>query len=245
MELRTGDYPDYPDYRTLSITNEWGGVEMSTTAPYVELTYAGAMRFVTGVSSSYSLSKRLLTLFGRIRYNGAILDIRSFDPDVFINGSVAIAGDSMITGSLTVDGTKSRQVSTENYSRRLLYAYETPTPLFGDIGEAIIDTDGLAYVDIDDIFSETIADKVEYQVFLQKEGEGDCWIEEKTPRYFVITGTPNLKVAWELKAKQRDYDMLRLEQPESGLDEYERVTDIDSLLDAYITEQEDLLYGNY
>jgi len=145
--------------------------------------------------------------------------------------------------NLTVYGTKSRAAKTDNYSDRLLYAYETPTPLFGDIGEAVIDSDGFCYVDIDDIFSETIAEKVEYQVFLQKEGEGDCWIAEKYPRYFVIQGTPSLKVAWELKAKQRDYELTRLEQPKNGLDEYKSVTDIDSLLDSYITEQEELLYG--
>ena len=148
-----------------------------------------------------------------------------------------------VDGNFYCSGTKSRKVDTSHYSDRLLYCYETPTPLFGDIGEAVIDSDGLAYVDIDDIFSETIAERVEYQVFLQKEGEGDCWIADKQQRYFVIQGTPNLKVAWELKAKQRDYEMIRLEQPENGLDEYERVTDIDSLLDSYINEQEELLYG--
>lgn len=143
----------------------------------------------------------------------------------------------------TVYGTKNRQVETDNYSDRLLYCYETPTPLFGDIGEAVIDEDGFAYVDIDDIFSETIAGKVEYQVFLQKEGEGDCWISEKNQRYFTIQGTPNLKVAWELKAKQKDYEMTRLEQAESILDEYESIYD-NSTLDDYITEQEAILYGN-
>ena len=91
-------------------------------------------------------------------------------------------------------------------------------------------------------FSETIANKVEYQVFLQKEGEGDCWITDKAPRYFVIAGTPGLKVAWELKAKQRDYQNIRLESSERSLDEYEYQTDID--LNDYITEQEELLYGN-
>lgn len=145
-------------------------------------------------------------------------------------------------GDLTVAGTKSRSVDTDNYSDRLLYAYETPTPLFGDIGEAVIGEDGLAYVDIDDIFSETIADKVEYQVFLQKEGEGDCYVAEKTPRYFVISGTPNLKVAWELKAKQRDYQNIRLEQSESRLEEYKYVPD-DTNFEDYINSQEDLLYG--
>lgn len=144
---------------------------------------------------------------------------------------------------LTVYGTKNRAVITSNYDDRLLYCYETPTPLFGDIGEAQLDSDGICYVDIDDIFSETIELRQEYQVFLQKEGEGDCWIAEKQKRYFVIKGTPNLKVAWELKAKQRDYDMIRLEQPDSGLDEYEHTTDADSLLDSYINEQEELLYG--
>ena len=154
----------------------------------------------------------------------------------------AAADSLLVYKDLSVLGTKSRISRTVNYSDRLLYCYETPTPLFGDIGEAVIDSDGLAYVDVDDIFSETIADRVEYQVFLQREGEGDCYIAEKTPRYFVIKGTPALKVAWELKAKQKDYEALRLEQPESGLDEYEHIQE-DSLAESYINEQEELLYG--
>lgn len=143
-------------------------------------------------------------------------------------------GDGVyIVGSFEVGGTKSRRVETENYSSRKLYAYETPTPLFGDIGETVIDEDGFAYVDIDDIFTETIAENVEYQVFLQREGEGDCYIAEKTPRYFVVKGTPGLKVAWELKAKQKGYELTRLETTE------------ESLIESYINEQEELLYGNY
>jgi len=151
--------------------------------------------------------------------------------------------DVRVNGSLSVTGTKPRLIKTPNYGERLNYCYETPTPLFGDIGEAQLDSDGICYVDIDDIFSETIELRQEYQVFLQKEGEGDCWIADKQKRYFVIQGTPNLKVAWELKAKQRDYDMIRLEQPDGGLDEYEYTTNEDTLLDSYITEQEELLYG--
>ena len=146
--------------------------------------------------------------------------------------------------NLTVSGTKSRSVDTQNYSDRLLYCYETPTPLFGDIGEAQLDEEGFCFVDIDDIFSETIAEKVEYQVFLQKEGQGDCWVAEKGPRYFVIQGTPNLKVAWELKAKQKDYETFRLEHTERNLDEYISTWD-DGETDeeAYIREQEEILYG--
>ena len=157
---------------------------------------------------------------------------------------VYIKGNLQVDGDLAVTGTKPRAVKTPNYTDRLLYCYETPTPLFGDIGEAMIDEDGFAYVDIDDIFSETVAERVEYQVFLQKEGQGDCWIAEKTPRYFVIQGTPTLKVAWELKAKQRDYENIRLERTDNELEEY--ANDSDPLVyttDSYFEEQEALLYG--
>lgn len=139
-------------------------------------------------------------------------------------------------------GTKSKVVKTLNYSARALYCYETPTPLFGDIGEAVLDEEGICYVDIDDIFSETIAEQVEYQVFLQKEGEGDCWIAEKHRRYFVIQGTPNLSVAWELKAKQRDFETYRLELDHSEVGQYARIKE-DKTIENYITEQEELLYG--
>lgn len=160
---------------------------------------------------------------------------------------VDFTGDTRIKGNFVVASgyTKSREVETDNYGKRLQYSYETPVPMFGDIGEVIIDEDGLGYVDIDDIFSETIADRVEYQVFLQKEGEGDCWIAEKTPRYFVVQGTPGLKVAWELKAKQKEFINTRLEPSENYLDEYEYRNNENDLLNDYITEQEALLYGNY
>jgi len=168
----------------------------------------------------------------------------SIGGELYVLNESYFANDVTVKGSLAVMGTKPRLVKTPNYGERLNYCYETPTPLFGDIGEAQLDEDGICYVDIDDIFLETIEVRQEYQVFLQKEGEGDCWVAEKQKRYFVIKGTPNLKVAWELKAKQRDYDMIRLEQPDYGLDEYEKVTDnVDSLLDAYINKQEELLYG--
>lgn len=168
--------------------------------------------------------------------------VRFLTSQTNIYGKVYCYNDLDVGDNFKVYGTKSRVVDTDNYSERLLYCYETPTPLFGDIGEAVIDSDGLCYVDIDDIFSETIAERVEYQVFLQAEGEGTCYVAEKHPRYFVIQGTPNLKVAWELKAKQKDYELTRLEQSENNLDEYGHANETD-LLNDYIREQEDLLYG--
>ena len=167
----------------------------------------------------------------------------SITPNFYTGKNLSAGGNCVINGNLRVYGTKNRAVKSSNYNERLLYSYETPTPLFGDIGEAVLDEEGFCYVDIDDIFSETVADTVEYQVFLQKEGEGDCYISEKDPRYFVIKGTPGLKVAWELKAKQKDYQNYRLEQADIDLDEYETIIDEEVLMVEYIQEQEEILYG--
>lgn len=117
----------------------------------------------------------------------------------------------IIAQSLSVSGNKKRIVDTSNYATRSLYCYEMPSPAFGDIGEGILDEKGKCIIVIDDIFSETIVTDIEYQVFLQKEGQGDVWIEKKEDTYFEVAGTPGLKFAWELKARQKDFESERLE----------------------------------
>lgn len=122
--------------------------------------------------------------------------------------------------NLYISGSKSRVVNTEDYGDRVLYCYETPSPMFGDIGEGQTDEDGICEVWLDDIFGETIDESVEYQVFLQKYGQGDVWIEERTPYMFKVKGTPSISFGWEVKAIQRDYDTMRLEEYK-GLPEME------------------------
>lgn len=141
-----------------------------------------------------------------------------------------------IGGSLSVAGTKNRIIDTENYDTRKQYCYETATPYFGDIGSGCTDNTGKCYIDIDDIFSETVNIGVEYQVFLQKEGQGDIWVEEKTDSYFVVKGTENLKFSWEIKAIQRDYEFERLEKFDNS--EKEEVIDYEK---EYMEEISDLI----
>ena len=111
----------------------------------------------------------------------------------------------------TARGTKSRLTETDNYGERLLYCYETPTPMFGDIGSGVIGEDGLCYVEIDDVFSETVRTNIAYQVFLQACGQGELYVSEKSPTHFVVSGTPGLAFDWELKAKQTGFEHLRLD----------------------------------
>lgn len=141
-----------------------------------------------------------------------------------------------IGGSLSVAGTKNRIIDTENYDTRKQYCYETATPYFGDIGSGCTDNTGKCYIDIDDIFSETVNIGVEYQVFLQKEGQGDIWVEEKTDSYFVVKGTENLKFSWEIKAIQKDYEFERLEKFDNS--EKEEVIDYEK---EYMEEISDLI----
>lgn len=130
---------------------------------------------------------------------------------------------------LTVTGTKSRIASTKNYNDRLLYCYEMPSPLFGDIGHGITGYDGLCYVDIDSIFAETIDTIQQYYVFLQPYSDKPLYIKEKNENYFVVCGEPNTEFDWEIKAKQSDFPMERLE--ENSNDEF---SDIDYVSSAEV-----------
>lgn len=126
------------------------------------------------------------------------------DETVFFNHVTARDG-------LSIYGTKSRLVETKNFGDRLQYCYETATPYFGDIGTGKLNDEGECYISIDEIFAETISNTTEYSVFLQKEGQGDIWVDSKEPAFFVIKGTPGLTFSWEIKAAQKDYEQIRLE----------------------------------
>lgn len=154
---------------------------------------------------------------------------------------VEIHGNTYLSSNLVVSGTKNRCVDTDNYGTKLQYCYEMSSPYFGDIGSGVLDETGECYVNIDDIFSETICLNFEYHVFLQKEGSGDIWVEEKQNMFFVVKGTPGLRFSWELKAKQKDYETERLEDK----DGYPTIVDLDyendgfEEIEKYIKSQEE------
>ena len=107
----------------------------------------------------------------------------------------------------------------------------------------------MAIIDIDPVFAETISTGTEYQVFLQKEGPGDLWIQEKDESYFVVRGTPDLKFSWELKCAQKHFEHLRLEEEDqrtmvskdisNAENDYSDI--IDGLVNDYDTEMEELI----
>lgn len=154
-------------------------------------------------------------------YNGGSRTV--FTPDVYCYND------------LTVGGTKSRVVETSDYGNRLLYCYETPTPMFGDIGEGVISETGDCYVWLDPVFAETV-EGYGYQVFLQPYGRGECYVSERKSTHFVVSGESGLAFGWEIKAKQSGYDQLRIERedlrtsstdgPDYGASALEHITTI-------------------
>jgi hypothetical protein len=151
--------------------------------------------------------------------------------------------DASIRGKLKVNGTKSRSVSTVDYDEQLFYCYEMPTPFFGDIGESVISDDGTCMIDIDDIFQESANVGIKYYVFLQREGEGDCWIAEKEQNYFVVKGTPGLKFSFEIKARQAEYEHMRFTDP--GDTAYTDARDIEIPEPNYESEETEVPEPNY
>ena len=117
---------------------------------------------------------------------------------------------SIQCSSLTISGTKNRVVSTDNYGNRLLSAYETPTPMFGDLGTATTDDNGYVRIWLDPIFLQTVSSD-DYYIFVQSYNGEVLKIKEKTKQYFEILGSPNTKFDFEIKAYQRGFENIRFE----------------------------------
>lgn len=228
LRMASNSEPALDAYANLLLTQVGSGTSKKGWASLQTYNYASSYSS-RGISSEVSVENNKVYIRPGTTNSTFILNVV---------GKMDVTRQATFHDGLTAYGTKNRLVATNDYDDRLLYCYEMPSPMFGDIGEAVLDENGECLIDIDDIFNETVTTAIEYQVFLQKEGQGDCWIEEKQSNYFVIKGTPNLKVAWEIKAKQRDYEYERLEKPDVldfknvdyEIDDYE---DVYTMMDGY------------
>lgn len=187
------------------------------------------------------------TWYGYIGHNEVGVKARNDSYKAILNSlGLDTSGGIIAGGSMQVYGAKNRIIETENYAERLQYCYETPTPMFGDVGEGAIDKTGKCYVWLDDVFAETIDTDVQYQIFLQAYGEGNVYVNERSPSYFVVCGAPpGLAFGWEIKAVQKGYDTVRLESFEKPVHE-ETATDVTyQLLDDLEADNEDSVETAY
>ena len=122
------------------------------------------------------------------------------------------ANQVIVGGTFTCIGSKSRTEQTEHYGNRLMYAFESPNPLYSDFGRATIADDGLCYVFLDPVFYECIDNNYDYFVFIQPEISGEFTIIERTSDHFTVQGTPGKSFAWMLVTAQKGYSATRTEE---------------------------------
>ena len=140
-------------------------------------------------------------------------------------------------GFMMSSGQKSRAVSTD-YGIACISAYETPEPSFGDYGSGALDKSGECVIFIDPVFIQTVSPECGYQVFVQKYGRGDIWVEERTQEYFIIKGTAGLKFGWNAVFHQKGYELDRAEIVDIPIDNYSETFTDEALCDQIDYEKE-------
>lgn len=224
-------------YKNLSASGTYGEVTLDASAGEIySETNTGV--YVPGYGTLYGTRIRGIDLYtGTVHASSVSVDA-SVSADsvsaskkvkagthVEANGHFYSLGTGTDLADLSVRGTKKRILPTKNYGTQAFYCYEMASPMFGDIGEASISEDGTCLIDIDDIFQESTNVRIEYYVFLQKEGDGDCWVGQKEQTYFTVKGTPGLKFTFEIKARQADYEHMRF--ADASETAYDRAIDTD------------------
>lgn len=232
-KTNTGVY--VPGYGTLY------GTRIRGINLYTGTVHASSVSVNTSVSADAISATKTIEAGGIIKSRSHI-EARN-NGHFYCEGTGTDLADASIRGKLKVSGTKSRSVSTVDYDEQLFYCYEMPTPFFGDIGESVISDDGTCMIDIDDIFQESANVGIKYYVFLQREGEGDCWIAEKEQNYFIVKGTPGLKFSFEIKARQAEYEHMRFTDP--GDTAYTDARDIEIPEPNYESEETEISEPDY
>lgn len=224
-------------YKKLSANGTYGEVTLDASAGEIySKTNTGV--YVPGYGTLYGTRIRGINLYTGTVHASSVSVNTSVSADsvsaskkvkagthVEASGHFYSVGTGTDLADLSVRGTKKRILSTKDYGTQAFYCYEMASPIFGDIGEASISEDGTCLIDIDDIFQESTNVGIEYYVFLQKEGDGDCWVDKKEQTYFIVKGTPGLKFAFEIKARQADYEHMRFADASEMA--YDRAIDTD------------------
>ena len=146
-------------------------------------------------------------------------------------------------GTIGCLGEKTRIIHTDDGRNIEMYAYETASPTFGDMGTGKLDEDGRCYVYLDDDFLLTVERDMKYIVMLTAKGAGELYVESTNEKdgYFVVKGTPKLEFYWEVKTRQKGSRDTRIEQ--SDIPEKEDITaEEQEMLNEQMRNQMMLLY---
>lgn len=131
-----------------------------------------------------------------------------------LNGTSAAVFTVDENGNTSATGTKSAVVETAPEAYHRLYAMESTEVVFEDFGSGQV-VDGMATVEIDPLFAQTVNLKMDYQVFLTAvDGWAPLYVANKTPTSFEVRdaeGAANVAFDYRIVAHRAGYGDVRLE----------------------------------
>lgn len=132
-------------------------------------------------------------------------------------GNQTYWGNLVVYGNLTVYGSKTATVETQSYGHRALYCDESAEIYFFDRGQGRLEN-GQITVQLDPVYLETVTIDADHPMLVQITLTSDCngvFISEKTGSSFTVkelmSGTSGATFDWEVAAKRKDYENVRLE----------------------------------
>jgi len=140
--------------------------------------------------------------------------------DLMSADDLVVGDNAYIDGDMHVAGTKNAVVKTESYGMRKVYADESAEVHLFDRGHGKLIT-GIAKIELDPVFLQTVTISEEVPMIVFASPMGRCkglYVAETTDSYFVVKelggGKSNAAFTWEVAAKRKGYENVRLPQPE-------------------------------
>lgn len=130
-------------------------------------------------------------------------DYATFNKKVYIDGGLTVA---------SIDNKHKAMPTSHGYVG--MEAVESPIPMFEDYGTGTTDDEGKVMIYFDPTWLEVTSTDHEYFVYLQECGNGKVWVSERTDTHFVVSGTPHLEFMWNVKARQKGFEIERYKKVE-------------------------------
>jgi hypothetical protein len=209
-------------------TGSYGG-STSGYGVYGSSSSNDAVHAISGTGTAvYGQSTSGYGLYGSSPNNYAVVGVTTTGNGVY--GQVSTAPQASVVGrtldssgnwavyafgNIGASGTKSSVVSVDNGTRQVaLYAVESPGVWFEDYGSGRL-VSGVATVNIDPAYAQTVNTGVEYHVFLTP--DGDCeglYVTARTATGFEVRelhqGKSNVAFDYRIIALRRGYETKRL-----------------------------------
>ena len=144
-----------------------------------------------------------------------------------VNGnSKLMAEDGGIAtfGNFSVFNGSKNAVHVTRDGLRATPAYEMAESYLGDMGRSYTRENSETWVEIDELFSDTVNTDIAYEVFLQAYSDATFWVEDfKSDKFLVKSDKPMSRFAYEIKAKRRGYENERLVEQKKDNEEIEKI----------------------